>query len=88
MEAVKRGKSELISLLQKAGAQLCMSQLATASALCTAVAEVDGPMVRRLLKAGADVNAGAWASKAAGLPVSVRLKMFMHYNTSHYTYHL
>lgn len=55
----------LSRLLLRHNGRLMLTPVLTASALCTAVHEGDMPLLRRLLRAGADPNAGDYDKRTA-----------------------
>ena len=57
MEAVKGGHEKTVSMLQKYGAELCMKQELAASILCQAVFDGAILLLKRLLRAGIQVDA-------------------------------
>ena len=57
MEAVKNGHEKTVSLLQNYGAELCMKEELAASVLCQAVFDGDILLLKRLVRAGIQINA-------------------------------
>ena len=57
LEACKNGNEHVMQLLSENGAKLCMSESQSASVLCQAVFDGDILLLKRLLKAGIDINA-------------------------------
>ncbi len=58
MEAVKCGQDDMIEPLLRAGARLNMEDSKLATYMCELVVANDLTQLQRLIKAGADVNAG------------------------------
>jgi len=65
LEAARAGHDGAIDALLAAGAHISMSQVASAAHLCTAVFEGDVPLLRRLLRAGMDPDAGDYDGRRA-----------------------
>lgn len=65
LEAVKNGNETTMNLLFKHGAQLCMPESLAASVLCQAVFDGDMMMLRRLIRAGIEVNAADYDKRTA-----------------------
>jgi ankyrin repeat protein len=65
LEAAKNGHEATVDLLLKYDADLCMPENLAASVLCQAVFEGDILFLKRLLKAGIDVNAADYDKRTA-----------------------
>lgn len=57
LEAVRNGHEKTVGLLHKYGAELCMKEELAASVLCQAVFDGDILLIKRLLRAGIQVDA-------------------------------
>lgn len=64
-EAVRNGHEQVMDVLLKQNASLCMGVGLAASTLCQAVFDGDVLQLRRLLKAGIQVNAGDYDKRTA-----------------------
>ena len=65
-EAARYGHDTVMEVLLEHGAELCMSEGRSASVLCQAVFDGDVIMLRRLLKAKINPNAGDYDKRTAG----------------------
>ncbi|KAL7493642.1 hypothetical protein ACHAWT_010524 [Skeletonema menzelii] len=65
MEATKNNHEDVCSILLASGAHLSLSESQAASTLCQAVFEGDTMLLRRLLKANIQVNAGDYDKRTA-----------------------
>ena len=65
LEAVKNGHENTMNLLFEYGAQLCMRESLAASVLCQAVFDGDILLLKRLLRAGIQVNAADYDKRTA-----------------------
>jgi ankyrin repeat protein len=65
LEACKSGNEDVMELLSKHGAKLCMSESQAASVLCQSVFDGDILYLKRLLKAGIDINAADYDKRTA-----------------------
>jgi hypothetical protein len=65
LEAVKSGNEKTMELLRANGAELCMPENLAASVLCQAVFDGDVVLLKRLLKAGIQVNAADYDKRTA-----------------------
>lgn len=65
LEAVKNGSDVTMDLLIDRGAKLCMPESLAASILCQAVCDGDIVLLKRLLKAGIQVNASDYDQRTA-----------------------
>lgn len=65
LEAVKNCHEVTMNLLSDYGAQLCMNESLAASVLCQAVFDGDVLQLKRLLKAGINVNAADYDKRTA-----------------------
>ena len=65
LEAVKNGNEETMELLFEYQAELCMPESLAASVLCQAVFDGDMMLLKRLLKAGIEVNAADYDKRTA-----------------------
>jgi len=65
LESVKNGHEATMDLLSKYGAKLCMPESRAASVLCQAVFDGDILLLKRLLKAGIDINAADYDKRTA-----------------------
>lgn len=65
MEATKNNHEDVCSILLNAGAHLSLSESQAASTLCQAVFDGDTMILRRLLKANIQVNAGDYDKRTA-----------------------
>lgn len=65
LEAVKNGNDVAMEMLLKNGAQLCMPGSLAASVLCQTVFDGDVVLLKRLLKAGIEINAADYDMRTA-----------------------
>lgn len=65
LEAVKNGHENTMNLLFNHGAKLCMEESLAASVLCQAVFDGDILLLKRLLRAGIQVNAADYDKRTA-----------------------
>ena len=65
LEAVKNGNETIMDILLKHGAELCMPESLAASVLCQAVFDGDIVLLKRLLRAGIQVDAVDYDQRAA-----------------------
>jgi ankyrin repeat protein len=65
LETVKNGHDDTMDLLKNRGAKLCMKESFAASTLCQAVFDGDCKLLKRLLNAGTQVNAGDYDKRTA-----------------------
>lgn len=65
LEAVKNGNEVAMEILLEHGAQLCMPESLAASVLCQTVFDGDIVLLKRLLKAGIQVNAADYDMRTA-----------------------
>lgn len=65
LEAVKNGNEDIMEVLLARGAQLCMNESLAASILCQAVFDGDIVLLKRLLRAGIQVNAADYDKRTA-----------------------
>ena len=64
-EAVKNGHQETMEVLMANGADLCMGESTAASVLCQTVFDGDTVLLKRLVRAGIDINAGDYDKRSA-----------------------
>ncbi|GAX23805.1 hypothetical protein FisN_20Hu003 [Fistulifera solaris] len=65
LEAVKNGNDVAMEILLENGAELCMSESLAASVLCQTVFDGDIVLLKRLLRAGIEVNAADYDKRTA-----------------------
>lgn len=65
LEAVKNGNESIMELLLENKAELCMNESLAASVLCQAVFDGDIVLLKRLLRAGIQVNAADYDKRTA-----------------------
>lgn len=65
LEAVKNGNEPVMEVLIAHGAKLCMPESLAASVLCQAVFDGDIVLLKRLLRAGIQVNAADYDKRTA-----------------------
>ena len=65
LEAVKNGNEAIMEVLLENKAELCMNESLAASVLCQAVFDGDIVLLKRLLRAGIQVNAADYDKRTA-----------------------
>ena len=65
LEAVKNGNEKVMDILLEKGAELCMPESLAASVLCQAVFDGDIVLLKRLLRAGIQVDAADYDARTA-----------------------
>jgi len=65
LEAVKNGHETTVNVLLESGAELCMKESLAASVLCQAVYDGDILLLKRLLRAGIEVDAADYDKRTA-----------------------